>query len=126
MKNLAGPAMLLVMFGGLAVYKLASKDDTPPRAFTELELAGADREHTGSCYSLSTALIANGVNRNAVRTWSQPDKDNDDEWRLLLEDVAQRPNGPVRVYQQFTFSRHGRQLWLTDVDASDGIPTDVA
>lgn len=126
MKALAGPAMLLVMVGGFAAYKLMGAQDTPSHAFTDLELAAADSEHTGTCYALSTILIANGVNRTAVRTWSKPDKDDDDEWRLMLEDVAQGPNGPVRVFQQFTFTRHGQQLWLTDVDASEGTSTDLA
>ena len=126
MRALAGPAMLLVMAGGFAAYKFMVSNDTPSRAFTDLELAAADAEHTGTCYALSTVLIANGVNRAAVRTWSRPDEDNDDQWRLVLEDVAQGPNGPVRVFQQFTFSRRGQQVWLTDVDASEGASTDLA
>ena len=79
--------MLLVMAGGFAAYKFMASKDTPSRAFTDLELAAADAEHTGTCYALSTVLIANGVNRAAVRTWSRPDEDNDDQWRLVLEDV---------------------------------------
>src|SRR3954466_10628706 len=107
MRALAGPAMLLVMIGTFAAYRLTGADDTPARNFTELELAAADSEHTGTCYSLSTVLIANGVNRNTVRTWSRAD--NDDEWKLMLEDVVQGPNGPARVFQEFTFARHGAQ-----------------
>ena len=126
MRALAGPAMLLVMFGGLAAYKFAGSRDTPARSFTGLELAAADAGHSGTCYALDTVLIANGMNRNIVRTWSRPDKKNDDEWQLMLEDVVQGSNGPVRVFQQFTFARHGEQLWLTDVEASEGINTDVA
>ena len=123
MRALAGPATLLVMFGALAAYKLMGSADTPSRAFTGLELAAADSGHTGTCYALDTVLIANGLNRNTVRTWSRPDKHNDGEWSLLLENVVQGSNGPVRVFQKFTFTRHGEQLWLTDVDASEGIPT---
>jgi hypothetical protein len=126
MRAFAGPAMLLVMFGALAAYRLAGSSDSPARSFTELELAAADSEHTGTCYALSTVLIANGVNGNTVRTWSRPDKKNDDEWQLMLEDVVQGSNGPVHVFQKFRFARHGEQLWLTGVDASEGIDTDVA
>ena len=126
MRAIAGPAMLLMVFGGLAAYRLAGKDDAPSRAFTELELAAADSAHTGTCYSLSTVLIANGANRNVVRTWSRADEDNDDEWTLMLEDVVQGPNGPVRVFQEYTFERHGQQLWLTAVDGSEGMSTSVA
>ena len=61
MKALAGPAMLLVIVGGFTIYKATSKDAVPSRDFTELELAADDEDHTGTCYSLSTVLIANGV-----------------------------------------------------------------
>jgi len=118
--------MLLIVFGGLAAYRLAGKDDAPSRAWTELELAAADSAHTGTCYSLSTVLIANGANRNVVRTWSRTHEDNDDDWTLMLEDVAQGPNGPVRVFQEFTFERHGQQLWLISVEASEGISESLA
>jgi len=93
MRPLAGPAMLLVMVGGFAIYKFMGKDPTPPRAFTELELASADTEHTGTCYALSTVLVANGVFGNAVRTWSAPDEKNDDKWTLTVESVQQAQLG---------------------------------
>ena len=118
--------MLLMVFGGLAAYRLASSDDAPARTWTELELAADDAAHTGTCYSLSTVLIANGANRNVARTWSRADEDNDDTWTLTLEDVVQGNNGPVRVFQEFTFERHGQQLWLTAVDASEGISTRIS
>ena len=70
MRALAGPAMLLVMVGGFAIYRGMAKDDAPSRDFLELEFAGADAGHTGSCYSLSTVLIANGVFGGAARTWT--------------------------------------------------------
>ena len=94
MRPLAGPAMLLVMVGGFAIYKFMGKDPTPPRAFTELELASADAEHTGTCYALSTVLVANGVFGNAVRTWSTPDEKNDDKWALTVENVQQVQEAP--------------------------------
>ena len=61
---------LLVIVGGFTIYKATSKDAVPSRDFTELELAADDEDHTGTCYSLSTVLIANGVFGDATRTWS--------------------------------------------------------
>jgi hypothetical protein len=126
MRPLAGPAMLLVMVGGFAIYKFMGKDPTPPRAFTELELASADAEHTGTCYALSTVLVANGVFGNAVRTWSAPDEKNDDKWTLTVESVQQAYKGPAHVFQTFTFVRSGEQIRLDSVEASEGLPTEIA
>ena len=91
MRALAGPAMLLVIVGGFTIYKAMSKEDAPSREFTELELAADDEDHTGTCYSLSTVLIANGVFGNATRTWTAPDPDNENKWTLELENVRQDP-----------------------------------
>jgi len=125
MKALAGPAMLLVIVGGFTIYKATSKDAVPSRDFTELELAADDEDHTGTCYSLSTVLIANGVFGDATRTWSAPDPDNEDKWDLELETVRHGPGGPARLYQVFTFEKFGEQVRLVEVDASEELPTDV-
>ena len=123
MKALAGPAMLLVVFGGLAIYRGMSKEDAPSRDFLELEFAGADSDHTGSCYSLSTVLIANGVYGSTARTWKADGKDT---WTLSLETVAQGYGGPVHEFQNLTFEKAGEQVRLKAVEASKGRPTDVA
>jgi hypothetical protein len=126
MRALAGPAMLLVMVGGFATYKFMGKEATPSRAFTDLELAAGDADHTGTCYALSTVLVANGVFGNAVRSWSAPEKKNDDKWMLTVESVHQDYRGPVAQFQKFTFVRGGDQVRLDSVDASKGLPTGVA
>lgn len=123
MRALAGPAMLLVVFGGLALYRGLAKEDAPSKRFVELEFAGADAAHTGSCYSLSTVLIANGVFGRAPRTWTAAGKDT---WTLGLESVAQGYGGPVHQFQNFTFEKAGDQVRLTAVDASKDRTTDVA
>jgi hypothetical protein len=123
MKSLAGPAMLLVVFGGLAIYRGMSKEDAPSRDYLELEFAGADADHTGSCYSLSTVLIANGVFGGATRTWKSV---SEDSWQLEVETVTQGYGGPVHEFQKFTFEKAGEQVRLTAVEASKGRPTDVA
>jgi hypothetical protein len=129
MKSLAGPAMLLFVVGGFTIYKAMSKDDSPSRKFAELELAANDEDHTGTCYSLSTVLIANGVFGNAARTWSAPDapdgKKNDRKWTLELENVVQGFNGPTREFQKFTFEQVGEQVRLVAVDASKGRSTEL-
>ena len=122
MRALAGPAMLLVMVGGFAIYRATSKEEVPARDFVELEFAGADAGHTGSCYSLSTVLVANGVFGGATRTWKTA---GDEAWTLGLETVSQSYNGPVHEFQNFTFERSGNQVRLKSVEASAGRPTDV-
>ena len=122
MRALAGPAMLLVMVGGFAIYRSVAQEAAPSRDFVELEFAGADADHTGSCYSLSTVLIANGVFGGATRTWTVAGKD---AWTLGLETVTQGYGGPVHEFQNFTFEKTGKQVRLKSVEASKGRPTDV-
>jgi hypothetical protein len=115
--------MLLVMVGGYAIYRGASKEETPSRDFVELEFAGADAGQTGSCYSLSTVLIANGVFGGTTRTWKAA---GDDSWILGVEAVTQSYNGPVHEFQNFTFEKSGRQVRLKSIEVSAGRPTAVA
>ena len=122
MRALAGPAMLLVMVGGYLVYHLSSKEDAPSRDFTELEFGGADDVNTGSCYSLSTVLIANRASNNAVRTWTSPRKD---AWTLALDSIVQGYGGPTQISQKLTFEKHGDQVRLVSVEASEKLPTDL-
>jgi len=122
MRALAGPAMLLVIVGGFAIYRGMSKEEAPSRDFLELEFAGADADSTGSCYSLSTVLIANGVFGGTTRTWKAA---GDDAWTLGIETVSQSYNGPVHDFQNFTFEESGKQARLKSVEASEGRPTDL-
>ena len=117
MRPLAGPAMMLVMVGGFLAYRLASADDSPPRSVTKLEFAGADDDHTGTCYSFDTILFAHRFGSTAVRTWTSPSKN---VWVLLADDVVQSNGGPVRDFQKFTFEKIGEQVQLTAVDTSKG------
>lgn len=126
MKALAGPAMLLVLVGGYAIYKGVSKDEAPSREFTGLELAADDAGHSGTCYALSTVLVANGVFGGALRTWTAPEEDNENKWMLTLESVQQGYNGPVHQFQKFTFERDGEQMRLVAVESSKGLPTETA
>jgi hypothetical protein len=114
--------MLLVMVGGYLVYHLSSKEDAPSREFTELEFAGADPDHTGSCYSLDTVLFANRAANKAVRTWTSP---REGTWTLSLDDVVQGYGGPQSIFQKLTFEKHGDQIHLVSVEASEKISTDL-
>ncbi len=125
MKGIAGPVMLLVIVGGFTLYKSMSKEPAPSRDFTELEFAADDDDHTGTCYSLSTVLIANGVFGSATRTWTAPDPDNENKWDLEVEAVRQGAGGPERIYQIFTFEKFGEQVRLVEVDASEDLPVDI-
>jgi hypothetical protein len=123
MRSLAGPAMLLVLFGGFAFYRGCASEDHPPRTFLDLEFAGADAQRSGSCYSLETVLFTNRMFSKATRTWSSPRKG---AWTLTLDEVTQAYNGPVHTFQKLTFEKSGEQVRLVDIEASKGIPTDIA
>lgn len=125
MRAMAGPAMLLIVVGGFTIYKTMSKEAAPSRDFTELELAADDDDHTGTCYSLSTVLVANGVFGNTLRTWTAPQPDNEDKWTLQIENVVQGPNGPEHLFQHFTFEKFGEQVRLVDVEASEEFSSDI-
>jgi hypothetical protein len=122
MRALAGPAMMLVMTIGFVAYRMSSKEEAPSRDFLELEFAGADAEHTGSCYSLSTVLIANRFGGGEARTWTTT---REEEWTLLLDDVVQGNGGPVRDYQKFTFEKHGALVRLVAVETSPNRDSDL-
>ena len=117
--------MLLVMVGGFIAYKTMSKEAAPSRDFVGLELAAEDEDHSGTCYSLSTVLVANGIFGNALRTWT-PHENDERKWTLMIESIRQDSNGPAREFQEFTFEKFGQQVRLVDVDASEGYPTEVA
>jgi hypothetical protein len=122
MKAIAGPAMLLLIAAVFLINRGCSDEQSPSREFADLELAGADEENTGSCYALSTVLVANGIFGNAARTWTAP---REKAWTLALENVEEGPNGPIHVYQKYTFEQVGDQVHLVSVDASEGRSTDL-
>jgi hypothetical protein len=122
MKSLAGPMMLLVIVVGFFLYRTMSAEAAPSRDFTEAELAGPTPDYDGTCYSLSTVFIANGVFGNVPRTWSSPRKG---AWALTLERVADGGGGPVREFQTWTFEQHGEQVRMVEADASQGYPKDI-
>ena len=122
MRALAGPAMMLVMVVGFVVYRASSKEEAPSREFLELEFAGADTDFTGSCYSLSTVLIANHPFGGEARTWTPT---GEDAWTLLLEDVVQSNGGPSHVYQKFDFEKHDETVRLVAVETSKGLDSDL-
>jgi hypothetical protein len=122
MRPLAGPAMLLVMFGGFALYRVLGADDHPSRDFLALDFAGADAGHTGSCYSLDTVLFADRLHSKATRTWESA---RAGQWVLTIEEVVQDYNGPARRFQKMTFEEVDGLVRLTSVDASKGLPLDL-
>jgi hypothetical protein len=122
MRALAGPAMALVMTIGFVVYRMSSREESPARDFLELEFAGADVKHTGSCYSLSTVLIANRRGGDEARTWTPGPEGS---WTLLLDDVVPGNGGPVRAFQEFTFERCGGLVHLAKVETSANFDSDL-
>jgi hypothetical protein len=122
MRALAGPAMLLVMTIGFVVHRVASREESPSRDYLDLEFAGADAAHTGSCYSLSTVLIANRRGQDEARTWTPG---GEGEWTLLLDNVVAGNGGPVRVYQKFTFEKRGELVRLVKVETSENLDSNL-
>jgi hypothetical protein len=121
MRALAGPAMLLVIAGGIGLYRYNSAPTAPPRDFLDLEFAG--NEDLGSCYSLSTVIVANMIFNSSVMKW---ERDGDDTWVLSLDEVQDSGRGPVLVYQHYTFRQQGDRAHLVFIDASEGQNTDLA
>jgi hypothetical protein len=117
--------MLLVVVGGFALWKATASKDAPSHEFMELELAAGGADSIGTCYSLNTVLIANGALNNTARTWTAPKGSRGAEWTLLLESVQQGYNGPTRDFRKFTFLRHGEQVQMVSVEASQGHPDAV-
>jgi hypothetical protein len=114
--------MLLVMTVGFVVYRMSSTEESPSRDYLELEFAGADSGHTGSCYSLSTVLIANRRGEDEARTWT-PGREG--EWTLLLDNVIAGNGGPVRAYQKFTFEKRDDLVRLVKVETSENLDPDL-
>ena len=125
MRALAGPAMLLVIVGGFALYRGFAAPDGPPRDFLDRELAAPDNDddHAGTCFSLSTVIIANTLFNTAQISWEPA---GDDRWTLSLEDVVHDTRGPVNVFQRYTFQQRDELVHLVAVEASGKHETDVA
>lgn len=117
MRALAGPALALTLVVGFLVHRAVSKEDSPSREFTDLELSLPGQE--GSCYSLSTTYIANGIFGKAPRTWKNTGKN---AWQLTVERVVEGYGGPTRDFSTWTFERHGKAVELVQVEASPGNP----
>jgi hypothetical protein len=112
--------MLLVVIGGFALYRGMQKPEGPSRDFLDLEFAGADADRTGSCYSLSAVLIANGAFSNATREWKHVGAEDEDRWLLAIDDLVQGAGAPVHVFQRYTFERKDTRVQLVSVEASEG------
>lgn len=112
--------MLLVIVGGFALYRGMQKPEGPPREFLDREFAGADSDRTGSCYSLSTVLIANGAFSNATREWEHAGAKDEERWLLAIDDLVQGAGSPAHVFQRYTFQRKGDTVHLVAVEVSEG------
>jgi hypothetical protein len=93
-------------------------EDAPPREFTELELDAADAEATGTCYSLSTVLIANTYSGpRPVITWT---KVSDSVWKRRGEGLNDANSGVQGAWWiEHTFERRDDRVILTDYESSD-------
>jgi hypothetical protein len=119
MRALAGPAMLLVIIGGFALHRVLSAPESPSRSFLDRELAAPsnDEDHSGTCFALSTVIIANTMFRSASLDWKPA---HEHAWTLTIEDLVQDGRGPIHVYQKLTFEERGDLVALVDVEASEG------
>lgn len=124
MRALAGPAMLIVVVGGFALHRAFSEPEAPPRSFLDAELAAPQNEdgHEGTCYSLSTVIIASTMYRSWVISWKPAGKN---AWELSLDDVENGSSGPQTIYQKYTFEERDDLIHLTGMTASEGYDTDL-
>jgi hypothetical protein len=126
MRALAGPAMLAVIVGGFALHRALSAPDAPSRSFLDREVAAPPNadpdEDAGTCYALSTVIIANTMFSSATLDW-KPAHEN--AWTLSIEEVVQDGRGPRREFQRLTFEAHGDLVRLVDVEASEGRESDL-
>ncbi len=109
--------------GTYLVYHLSSKEEAPSRDFTELEFAGADDQHTGSCYSLSTVLDHQSLfqRRGANLVVAARRRVDAGARRVSCRAMA----GRLQIFQKFTFEKDGDQVRLASVEASEKLPTDL-
>jgi hypothetical protein len=109
MRFIPGTVLAIVTALAFLAFRLfGSNETTPPRDLLELELTAADREHTGTCYSLSTVLIANTVGySNATVSWHQVDSDT---WTRRSEEMVQSTRGPTHIWQSITFQREQARI----------------
>jgi hypothetical protein len=109
MRFVPGTVLASVIVLAFLAYRLFGATDTaPPRDFLELELLAADNEHTGTCYSLSTVLIANTIGySNATVSWHRVVPDT---WTRRSEEMVQSTRGPTHVWQSITFRRENERI----------------
>lgn len=120
MRALAGPVMLLVIVGGVGLHRALTDPDSPSRDFLDRELAGPQGQ-PGSCYSLSTVLIAN-LMMGPTREWKPA---HEGAWTLVFEDLQGSGAGPRHFFQRFTFEKRGEMVHLVDVETVDWANADV-
>jgi hypothetical protein len=99
----------------IAVYFVFSqRHSAPPPAFAALELAHADFNDTGSCYSLHNVLVANKLDVPTDGTsvsWTMRVKD---EWHLHITRDG--------FWREFWFVRDGDRVLPMQYVVADGAP----
>jgi hypothetical protein len=119
MKFLPGLVVaVLIVFAIVWSRSCGQTEDAPPREFTELELGAADAEATGTCYSLSTVLIANVYSGpRPVITWTRV---SDTVWKRRYEGVHDANSGLQGAWWiEHTFEQRDPKVVLTGYESSD-------
>ncbi len=118
MRPLAGPAALLVIVvGGVLLKYCSHPEPKPDRDFMEAEMTAADKDQTGTCYSVDVVLTANfALARGAVKSWTKLD---DNRWTYKVEDVQSGPAGPVHAFVAVTLLRDGNRVQPVAYETSD-------
>lgn len=118
MRPLAGPAAILVIVVGGVLFKYcAHSEPKPDREFMESEMTVADKDQTGTCYSVDVVLTANfALARGAVKSWTRLD---DNRWTYKVEDVRSGPAGPVHAFLAITLLRNGNRVQPVAYESSE-------
>jgi hypothetical protein len=128
MKFLPGLVVALIIgFGIVWSRGCGQTEDSPSREFTDLELVAADHQSTGTCYSLSTVLIATSFwQQRPVITWTRV---NDTTWKHRAEGFADPQSGGQGTWWiDYTFEQRDQSVVITDYASSDSreyTPTQV-
>ena len=102
----------LVSISTAVYFVFSQRHSAPPPGFAALELALADFNNTGSCYSLHNVLVANKLDDAAGDTgvlWTMRVKD---EWHLRIT--------RAKLWREFWFVRDGDLVLPMQYIVADG------
>lgn len=114
MKFVAGPAAIIVIVGGMAIYRWMQDDPPkPPPQFLDAELVATDEDETPTCFSLGVVLTANfALRHDLLPRWTAVSAD---KWRFQLDEIGGTGAEGAHAWFSYTFEKYGDQIFLDSV-----------